>query len=133
MKKTGALLKCKSGAPPANFPLYDRQAYKSGDPIKLPYFTINGVSQDMYGVVQGKSSVGRRSVLVVDVAESRQEKLTDPNNGSVFDAHLTASGHVYLDLATGFPLEAELSMEATGAFPALDRMKLYIHQELMLN
>ena len=51
-------------------PLYDREAYKSGDTVTLPFVTIDGVGRVLNGKIRGTSLIAQRRVLVIDFAVS---------------------------------------------------------------
>jgi hypothetical protein len=113
--KTGRLLACSPQAK-VIYPLYERPNYKSGDTMKVPFVTVNGTEWIVDGKVRGKSKVGQRPVLVVDFAEERQGMM----GASDIDAAVT--GYAYLDLATGHPIQMQLTADVSGAFRDHDRV-----------
>ena len=123
IRPTGEVLECSDHSPMA-LPLYDRETYKSGDTVTLPFITIDGVQRVLNGKIRGTSFVARRQVLVIDFAERRAEKIRVKGAASPMDLVWEMAGYAYLDIATGFPVEMEASTEMIGPpTPDFDRAR----------
>jgi hypothetical protein len=122
MRRTGVVLKC---APEATFrfPFYDREAYKSGYTLTIPFATIDGIGRVLNGKVRGTSIIGSRQLMVVDFADHRAER-----TGAI-DVVLDVTGYAYVDIATGYPVELDASAEIVGAFSDFDRLQMHMKQE----
>lgn len=114
MRTTGEQLECDRGG--VAFPALDRPGYKTGDTVTFPTALFNGTAWDLGGTVIGKSRIGQRSVLVVEFASSRKDKIEGQ------EIETDVSGHGYLDLAVGYPLQLELATEYRGPFKGFDRV-----------
>lgn len=123
LRRTGEVLKC---TPEANFrfPVYDRESYKLGDMVTIPFIEIGGVVRPLNGKVRGTAAIGQRQALAIDFAEHRTEKVGTTD--VVFDV----TGYAYMDIATGYPMEIEASAEVIGALsPDLDRVEMRMKQK----
>jgi hypothetical protein len=113
MRPTGEVLECSDDSQ-MTFPLYDHETYKSGDTVTLPFITIDGVRRVLNGKIRGTSLIARRQVLVIDFAERRAEKINVKGAAGPMDLIWEMAGYAYLDIATGYPVEMEASMEMIG-------------------
>jgi hypothetical protein len=113
MRRTGEVLKCSDDTK-MTLPLYDRETYKSGDTVTMPFVTIDGVGRVLNGQIRGTSIIAKRQVLVVDFADKRVEKIKVKGASVPMDLTWEMEGYAYLDIATGYPVEMEASMEMVG-------------------
>ncbi len=122
MRRTGEVLKCTPEAR-FRFPFYDRESYKSGDTLTMPFGTIDGVGRLLNGKVRGTSVIDQRQVLAIDFAEHRVEKI------GTSDIVLDVTGYAYMDIATGYPVEMDASAEVIGPLsPNIDRIVMRMKQ-----
>ncbi len=119
MRSTGEQLGCNQQGRVA-YPLFDRPGYKTGDTVIFPFGTVNGSKWDAKGTVIGTSHFNQRPVLVVEFADSREDKMGTDAIESVL------TGRAYLDLEVGHPLHLELTADIRGAFKDHDRMLLVV-------
>jgi hypothetical protein len=113
MRRTGEILKCSDDFK-MTLPLYDRETYKSGDTVTLPFVTIDGVGRVLNGKIRGASLIAQRRVLVVDFTDRRAEKINVKGASAPMDLTWEMAGYAYLDIATGHLVEIEASMEMVG-------------------
>lgn len=113
IRRTGEALKCSDDGK-MTLPLYDRETYVSGDTVTLPFITIDGIRRMLDGKIRGTSLIAQRRVLVIDFADRRAEKIKVKGADSLMDLVWEMSGYAYLDIATGYPVEMEASMEMIG-------------------